>query len=253
MNTEEAKLILASVHQGTDIDSDTEQAFSLLDSDPGLREWLEQERAFDDAVSDKLAQIEPPATLKAMLIGLLEEHAPVAPPSSGKGLTWFRPPILAAAAAVILIPLIAIQMFTGRANATSFENFRSDMVEFAASEFKLDHHEKDLPKIYTWLNANNATSPSTLPDCVDCKQSVGCKIIEWNNQRVTLICLRNGDDQVVHCFVVPRDEFAKLPDEQQIRNKLKVDQLETCGWTDPDNLYLLVGSTKAVRVKAPKA
>ena len=258
MNTEEAKLILAAVHDDADRASDPEigQAFSLLEDNPELNDWLLRERAFDAAVSRKLASVEAPADLKATVMDLLGGQVSRSNTPPHSRIRWFQPPVLAAAAAIILIPLLAIQLFTGRANAKSFDTFRSDMVEFANSEiansnFKLDLEEQDLPKLYAWLNANNATYPVAIPDCIGCHESVGCKIIDWSEDRVTLICLRNGTKQVVHCFVIPRSEIEKIPDEERIRATLAVGDLETCGWTDQNNLYLLVGSAKGVEVSAP--
>ena len=253
MNTEEAKLILSAVHDAAPDDTDAElgQAFSMLDSDPDLRHWFEQERAFDSAISSKLASVAPPPELKGSLLKILETGS--AEPSAQRAhKLWFRPPFLAAAAAVILIPLLAIQLLTSRAGAKSFDTFRSDMVKLAVGEFELDHRESDLQKLYAWLNANNATCPTDIPECVGCPESIGCKVIAWNDDSVTLICLRNATNQVVHCFVIPRDQFGELPDEQRLRTELTVADLKTCGWTDQSNVYLLVGSAKDVRVNAPR-
>ena len=257
MNTEDAKLILASVHQEAEPDSETEQAFALLDREPKLHAWFQEEKAFDVAISSKLAEIEPPADLRAELIGLLANEAEPGVPAQiatavPKKTTWFLPPLLAAAATLILIPVFAIQMFTSRANANSFDDFRQDMAEFAAGKFKLDHTDSELPKLYDWLNANNATCPTDLSVSVGVQDAVGCKVIEWNDESVTLICVRNETDQVVHCFVLPRDEFEDLPDEKLMRSRFMVDDLETRGWTDQDYLYLMVGSQKGVQVPTPK-
>ncbi|MGI9240389.1 MAG: hypothetical protein ACR2RV_06280 [Verrucomicrobiales bacterium] len=252
MTTEEAKLILSAVHL-TDregADAEVSQAFEQLGSDPELARWYEQECAFDTAVTDKLASVEAPADLRANLLALLEGPATDPIPEKDHS-AWFRPRLLAAAAAIILIPFLSIQLLTNRASAKSFDSFRSDMVEFAVSDFKLDHRESDLPKLYAWLNANNATCPTEIPDCVGCPESIGCKVVAWNDENVTLICLRNKTREVVHCFVVPRDQFDDLPDEKLLRESHSFDDLETCGWTDQENVYLLVGSASGVKVNAP--
>ena len=239
MNTEEAKLILASLHEAADPGNDPEisQAFELLDSDPELRTWFDQERAFDAAIASKLAQVEPPADLKASLVELLDKNAPAATAAAGK-VTWLRPPLLAAAAAIILVPLIAFQLMTGQASAKSFDSFRTEMVEFLESDFKLQHFNSDIAELNAWLKAKEASYPGKLPDCVDCPESIGCKIVEWEGQNVTLVCLRNSTKQTVHCFVVPRSVFEDIPDEELIRRKFTLKDLETCGWTDEKNLYL---------------
>ena len=252
MKTEEAKIILASVHRESDrtSDADISEAFALLDSDPELQDWFEQEQAFDAAITNKLAEIEPPADLKAKLVGLLDENT--APESSDIArVHWLRSPLLAAAAAVALVSFFTIQLFTGPAKAGSFDSFRSDMVEIAHGGLKLDHHEKDLDRLYDWLNKVGATCPDELPVCVECTETVGCKIIDWNDDKVTLICLRNNSSQVVHCFVIPREQFDQLPDEAQIRNNLLMDGLDTTAWSDQELVYLLVGSKEGVKVTSP--
>ena len=252
MNTEEAKIILASVHHDTDrgSDNDVDQAFALLDSDPELQAWFEQEQAFDAAVSTKLAQIDPPADLKANLVALLENNAPAAAEDK---ITWLRPPLMAAAAAVLLISFFAIQLLTGPA-AASFDDFRTEMVEIARGELKLDHEDKELENLYDYLNKMEATCPTSLPVCVECTETVGCKVIGWNDEEdsVTLICIRNNASQVVHCFVIPRSEFKKLPEEKIIRSNQMIDGLETTAWSDDELVYLLIGSKEGVKVKAPE-
>lgn len=254
MNTEDAKLILSAVQNGAEPDSETEKAFALLESDPALQEWFEEEQAFDKAISSKLAEIEPPADLKANLLKLLNEESATSELSEPEpqNVTWFRPPLLAAAAAVILIPILAIQMFTGSADAKDFNTFRSDMVEFASSNFKLDHTEESLPALYDWLNENDATCPTELSTSVAVESSVGCKVLEWNDESVTLICLRNDTNQVIHCFVLPHEEVESLPAESLMGTPFMMDELETCCWTDDDFLYLMVGSSKGVKLPTPK-
>lgn len=256
MNTEEAKLILGSIHSAADPESTAEvgQALVLLGGNSELKRWFEAERAFDEVIAGKLAKVEAPADLKATIFDLLDAQAKK--PSAGK-LSWWRPQFLAAAAAVVLVPVFALQLLTGRASAKSFDAFRSDMVDVAKSttrsDFKLDLVESDLKKIFAFLNSKNAICPDDLPECVACADSVGCKIVAWGEESVTLICLKNESDLVVHCFIIPRREFDTLPNESRIRETLRVDDLETSGWSDQANVYLLVGSGPNVKVKAPKA
>ncbi len=73
-----------------------------------------------------------------------------------------------------------------------------------------------------------------------------------NDDNVTLICLRNNASQVVHCFVIPRDEVKRLPDEKDIRSNYVLGGLETTAWSDDDFVYLLVGSEAGVKVTAPE-
>ena len=246
MNQKDAKLILASIHEGTTPDSDSEQAFALLDSDPALREWFEEEQAFDKAVSSKLAEIEPPADLKASLVELLDNKKIVNAERS------FRPQLFAAAAAVILVSLVVFQTLSTTASAKSFDNFRGDMVEFAQSDFELDHKDPDITKIYAWLHDKDAICPAGLPESIGAKEAFGCKVLDWDKNDVTLICLVNDSDQIFHCFIIPRSEFDTLPEEKTLRNTLKLDGVETCSWTDKEHLFLLVGSDKDVNVSAPE-
>jgi len=261
MNSEEAKLILSCIHErpadpGGDLE--LQQALELLDTDSALASWYEQERAFDDAVSGKLTQVEPPADLKASLVALLgetdAESSSSDEPTAHDKITWFRrPQFLAAAAAVILLPIIVLQFMGGKANANSYETFRSDMVGLANSPLVLDHEHTDLKDIYEWLESKSATCPiDQLPQCADSTKAVGCKIIDWGEEKtVTLICFKNDEEQVVHCFVVPRELLKDLPGEDQIRKPLTLSNLETCGWTDEKFVYLLIGSAKGVHVSAP--
>ena len=126
------------------------------------------------------------------------------------------------------------------------------MVDVAKLPIDLDHKDSALPKLLAWLDANNATRPSNLPTCVACADSVGCKVLDWGNQTVTLICLKNMSDEVVHCFIIRREEFDALPDESLIRTPLMLEGLETSGWSDQENVYLLIGSAPGVHVKAPQ-
>lgn len=253
MNHQEAKLILGSIHPGTGYadDRDVSQAIALLDRHPDLRCWFDAELAFDGAVAAKLSEIHPPEGLKATLVNLLGDGPQAKLPQTRRTPSWLRPPFLAAAAAIILIPIIALPLLTGRANAKSFESFRSDMVEVAKSPFVLKFKDPDLPNLFTWLNDNQATCPSELPACVANSGSVGCTVVDWGEEKVTLICLKNDGDQTVHCFIVPRAEFGSLPEEAQIRKNHTVADLDTSGWSDTKHVYLLVGSEPGVPVKSP--
>ena len=253
MNTEEAKLILGSIHADVDRESDPEldQAFALLDEDPALKSWFEQERAFDDAVAGKLTEIEPPADLRTTLVGLLDNGAP-AVSSPAKKMSWFQPQWLAAAAAVVLVPILAIQFFTGSASANSYDEFRDYVVDVAQNPPKLDLKHHDLDALLAHLKKNNATCPDSLPSCVACADSVGCAVLEWGQESVTMICLNNQSGDVVHCFVIPRDQLEALPPEASMRKPLKMNKLTTSGWSDQKFVYVLVGSAPGVNVEAPK-
>ena len=67
-----------------------------------------------------------------------------------------------------------------------------------------------------------------------------------------LSSLRNNASQVVHCFVIPRSEFKKLPAEKIIRSTQMIDGLETAAWSDEELVYLLIGSEEGVKVRAPE-
>jgi len=120
-----------------------------------------------------------------------------------------------------------------------------DLRNFLASNiergFNLDHRTKSPLQAVTWLNNRAAPMGSSLPTAFEQLQSMGCKILDWNGQKISLICMKEGSGEVVHLFVTPlmdclKDDLAPLRATHQGYHNMT--------WESDDNTYLLFGHEK---------
>ena len=88
-----------------------------------------------------------------------------------------------------------------------------------------------------------------VPRKIDTKKGVGCKVFEWNDNKVSIICFKRDEKKVVHMFVIERSALSDVDDFSD--GKLSVAHhggLENGGWIDSKNIYLLVGSSENIQV-----
>ena len=74
---------------------------------------------------------------------------------------------------------------------------------------------------------------------------MGCREIDWNGTKVSLICFHQENGDVVHLFVVETEGMSEVEmDKLGILDRRN--GLETQGWRDEKYAYLYVGSSPEV-------
>jgi len=200
MNRDEARFLLSAVRADRVDRSDARvaEALRLVEEDPELRHWFEASGRFDQVVSERLAEVSPPAHLRdSILVGMRVSRRP----------RWPRRSVIAFAAAVVLgFAFFLVSQIRPGATSTpdagggSFAEFEGDMLDAIADLDALEHRSPDPREILSWLREHGIEDTPALatvdfsPDG-EAGTFVGCKIIDWRGYRASLICLRRSDDR----------------------------------------------------------
>ena len=231
MNNEEAKFLLRAFRlSGQDAqDPQFQEALEQLKRDPELARWFAEERAIDSRVSAKLkAAVRPPANLKAMLLAQRKIVRPT---------PWWRQPAwlaTAAAACLALLGIVVVSWLKPQGQS-QFAEYRDAIT--ATKIDRLDLMSRDVAEVRRWLAQTNAHGDFVLPAGLDGKPSLGCRLLEWKGQKVSLICFELANKQVAHLLVIDRKTFSDAPaDSPQFA---QLGELATVSWSRGDKTYLV--------------
>lgn len=235
MNNQEAKFILGAYRpDGRDAgDAGFAAALALVDRDPELRGWLEQQRRFDTQVSHKLKDIVPPAELRtAILAG--------ARASQRRRSWWANPSWLMAAAAVVLIATLSVtKSRSPRAPALA------QLTTFALQDLAEDHDAHvGYPREFAGLQAAlGATSlPLAAPGgvAIDLEElrRKNCRSVRVAGREVFEICFQR-DGTWFHLYAARRIDFATGPGDAKASIASSGDYV-AAAWADSQNVYALV-------------
>jgi hypothetical protein len=245
MNILEAKQILSAYQTGRDHFSDPHmlEALSMLDKEPDLAVWFENQLAFDRQVHEALVDAPGVDRLKDAILADYRKarHSKVV-----RYIRW--------ASAIAALILVGVGGFLGyAANYNSkmhdYATLREGMAYFiAGSYFTLDFVDKDLDRIGNWLVEQKLPMYEGIPDSLAAKEPIGCKKMSWRGQEVSLVCFHREDGKIIHLFVADRSNIS----EAAIANLDEVlisHDIETGGWVTDTHVYLLTGSEPGVTVR----
>jgi hypothetical protein len=158
---------------------------------------------------------------------------------------WARPlqiskgwPMRAAAAAILL--LVAISGFLLRHHRARFADFRQELISRDwAGDPHLDFESSDIRQIKQWLGERHASADFTLPPGLNGLHIQGCRLVERDGEKVSLLCLAEGPKHL-HLFVVDHADFADLP-PQGAPDFEKCGVWKTASWWQGNKTYVLTG------------
>lgn len=250
MNRDEARFLLAAVRPGEVDRSDPKiaEAMQLLADDPELQAWFEKSNRFDQAMSDRLAEVAPPEGLRDSILTGME--------ASGAAHFGRRRAVLFSLAAVLAVAGFLTWLLSGPGIDQGPEEQIADVSHFeramggVLSELQgLDVHSSDPQELLHWLREQETVAVPALAASGDSSEPgyLGCKIVEWRGHRVSLICMKRDDGQSempnLHLFTIDaaaiagldRDEIiAHLPETEQSSRKWS-----TAVWQSGDRVYLV--------------
>ena len=236
MNYEEAKLILQAYRpSGQDIsDPLVAEALERARRNPELKKWFAEGQAVDLRVQAKLrtAVVVPPE-LKANLLSLEK--------ISRAESRLRRPLWLAVAAAVIL--LLALSAFWLRPqDPAQLAAFREKMVHYSMEEREhVTFESSDIAKIQEWLQSHGIKTDFDLPGGLHGKYAEGCRVVDWNGQKATMICFVLPGHQHVDFFVMDRAGLPELSENSGLRFA-QIDSVKTMAWAKGNRVCLLTGN-----------
>jgi hypothetical protein len=109
---------------------------------------------------------------------------------------------------------------------------------FDDPEFQLDVMDFDYEPLEAYLLENGAHVVGKLPFGDEVNFPVGCKLLAWKQEKVSLSCFDSKAGQLVHIFVVPRGGI----DEALVRNRVHrelVGKYATVTWLRDDNIVMV--------------
>lgn len=203
MNSEEAKFILQAYRPDTEDDRDPRfvEALELLKQDPELAQWFEEQHRFDQAIRAKLTEVPVPRDLRSRILAGRSLVRPKA--------FYQRPALLALAASIVLLLSVASLVWFQETEPNAEVAWEQGMIDFLASDFRLEFPATDLNEIRDWLAAKTLASQSQLPARLENSPPIGCRTLQWNDREVALICFR-ANQHVVHVFMMNRSDWPQL-------------------------------------------
>ena len=95
--------------------------------------------------------------------------------------------------------------------------------------------KKNLDKLIGHLADKHQFTNYEVPEALAQNRSVGCRMVEWNNTEVALICF-SVDGELVHLMVLPKTQLPEIP---KMIKSVQAGEWATAGWKDEDNVYLV--------------
>jgi hypothetical protein len=242
MNNQEAKLILQAYRPNGEDASDPMFAEALDQSrkDPELQRWFAEENLLNVRLQARLDTAVPiPPGLKSDLLALRKTVRPE---------PWWQQSMKLAAAIVVLLSLGAILLLlTQRPGPVA--SFRETM---ARSSTQTEEHvtfpSHDMAKIQQWLQGRSMGTNFDLPALLAGGIPQGCRVVDWNGRKATMICFFLQSGEHMDLFVIDR---ASLPDfpANSAPQFAKADGLMTAMWASGEKVYLLTGQNKELLQK----
>lgn len=230
MNHQEAQFILRAYRSnGQDADDPQfQEALAHAKNDPALAQWLAEEMALDTAISAKIKQTLVPPDLKMNILAA-RKIIRLQP--------WWQTKSWLAAAASFLILLGGFGFWMTHKTNDEFAFYRHDMATFLTKLDRLDVSTSDMTKIKNWLSQRNAHGDFVVPAGLNDLSSLGCRVLDWRGQKVTLVCFKADGPKEVHMFIVDRGAFPSVPENKPHFAQDGV--WATASWSHENKTYLL--------------
>jgi hypothetical protein len=156
-------------------------------------------------------------------------------------------------AALLFLLTQVVNLFRPAAPETRVSNYAREMVSFIRLGGALDMESHNLGQIQEWLSKKDA-KPEFVPPRLAALQPLGCRLLSFRGQTVTLICFERNDARLAHLFVVDR---AALP-TMKPGAKPVFDEAEgwtTASWVENNQVYMIAvqGDRAAVESYLPSA
>lgn len=230
MKHEEAKFILHAYRpNGADADDPAfAEALALARQDPGLATWLERLRKFDGAIASKLAEVQPPAELRATILAGARASQPA------ERSWWRQAPWLALAACLAVLGVAVFSLYPGRAAAADLKAFAVQ----DAQAFHLHGEGEAWSRVQAQLAAPANQLGARFAIDFDELRTTGCRTLSFQGREVLEVCF-NREGKWFHCYIVRRDDFPQLPatGNPEVR---AVGKLHAAFWTDGSHVFVVV-------------
>lgn len=236
MDREQAKEVLLRYQPGRDdtVDPEIVEALRLLDRDPELASWFEQQQRADDAIRAGFRNTPVPADLKEHI---LAEHKIVRP-----DFAWRRRTLIAAAAAAVVLGALTEWMWLSKPWQSmpvvdvGFSAYREQMVHYVSDRYSMNIRGSSFDELRQALAQRQWPTDFTVPDSLRSVTVVGGGALEWNGHKVAMACMKDGDHGL-WLFVIDKTGLRDAPATETPRVQV-VEASPTATWTQNGKTYL---------------
>jgi hypothetical protein len=239
MNNEEAKFILQGYRpNGMDSgDATFSAALEQAKNDPALGEWFAKQQVFDAAISAKLAQIAPPAGLRAAILAGGKVTAPQA-----ERAWWSRPAWMGAAAGIAIMLATGVALWPNRAEA---------LTEFVLQDVRVtathEGHGYGSSVLQAAFSDPSIRLGQKIPMDFSKLHETGCRTLYCKGHHVLEACFnRNG--VWFHAYVARRSDF---PGE--ISSALRIADhggTSMATWVDDEHVIVVISKSGRKNLEA---
>lgn len=234
MNNQEARLILSAYRPAGQDSANPrfQEALKQAKRDPELAAWFARECRIDATLGGKVRESsQAPPHLKGAILAATRMT---------RSTPWFQRPVwITSAAALVIGALILFVLFMPKSGQAEFVAFQREMSEFLGSkEFRLDHMTPSATEARRWLADRRVDF--VMPAKLESQPTMGCRVIDWQGHKVSLICFKLDGGETVHLFTVERGALRAAPaTEPQFS---VAGRYTTAGWSHGDKVHLIASS-----------
>jgi len=277
MDIDKIKERLAAMRPDSSDHEDPEIAelLALVEEDLELADWFAEQQVFDRAFTAKLNEIEAPADLEEKIIAAmasakttaeaerdLEEDPKTAPtkptetappsdreePKTGtavpfqpqeKRAWWQNPGLISMAAAIVLLLGFSLMLLEPSPVSADppIDQFFSHIQNHHLTHRDVNYSSGNFDAIAAYLLEKGAPIPQALPPQVETMPRLGCSILRWNGELVSVIRMEASPN--IDLYVVRRGLFPEFAHQPQ-PNSYELEQVRVLGWTEGDAHHFLV-------------
>lgn len=306
MTLEQAQLILSSCRPNgcDDRDPAFEEALHLAATDPELGSWLAREKAqdtafaeklaclsipenlrdsvfdvlaagidspgydqFDQTFIDALAEIAPPASLRAEILGAMEVETKIAqmPQTTAsssrahRSARW-KPIALTAAAGLVAALLLGLLLQNDTSSPQASNEpalapptgldpsiIETNSLAYLTDTISLDLKDKRQEALFQYLASNDLPVPDQLPQGLRDVPGMGCRKMDFKGKEGSLICFQVDPDQpLVHLVVMHRSDvhgdFPTFADASEGAQESVQTDWSIAKWQDEDRAFFLMSN-----------
>ncbi|MDQ8179205.1 hypothetical protein [Pelagicoccus sp. SDUM812005] len=232
MDKQEAKLILSSYTLGNEPADDERFAAAqrLAATDAELASWWNAQKQADQALSASLRRFEVPADLHSALKVTMADK-------QRKRLRFARArKWLSIAAVFMLCSYLFFEYGIDRS-----DDYTGPLAQrafnYSVDGPRLSYFDRDTSKLQTWLLDNGFELPAQLPPKLLALEGVGCRPLNWSQERVALMCFNT--DTVYHLFIGMENDFPEFEASEKIGYASQENGWTVSKWKDQDYLFVL--------------
>ena len=238
MTNKDASFLLSACRpNGMDSrDPEFSEALAQAASDPALNGWYQDQRRFDAGIAARIQSTPVPADLRSRILtgGRVSRPSP-----------WFSARRLWAIAAMAMafVGLGAWFSMDVRQGSDQWQDQAlAALSQLVTGREKFDARSASVTDLQHWLQANGSPTVASLPAAVRRLETLGCKTISWNGNRISLICFHGPGGELVHLAMTDLSGLANPPPQGSPVYGVR-DGWQTATWSQGDMAMMLI--TKA--------